>query len=55
MHARAHVGALSMAGMSGCDWWITSTCGRAGTSGEGNDRVERQRTLNDYTASRIRV
>jgi hypothetical protein len=55
MHTQAHIGALSMAGMSGCDWRITSARGRAGASDESNDKVERQRTLNDYTASRIRV
>jgi len=55
MHARAHVGVLPMAGMSGCDWWITSARGRAGASDESNDMVEKQRTLNDYTDSRIRV
>jgi hypothetical protein len=55
MHTRAHMGALPMAGMSGCDWRITSARGRPGTSDENNGKVERQRTLNDYTASRIRV
>lgn len=55
MRARAHIGALLMAGMSGYDWRITSTRDTAGTFDESNDMVERQRTLNDYTASRIRV
>jgi hypothetical protein len=55
MHARGAYNALSMAGMSGCDWRITSARGRAATSDGSNGMVERQRTLNNYTASRMRV
>jgi hypothetical protein len=49
------IGVLPMASMSRYDWRITSACDTAGASDESNDMVERQRTLDDYTASRMRV
>jgi hypothetical protein len=54
-HTRAQISALSMADMFGCNWRIAGARGSAGGSDEGNDKVERQRTSNSYTASQMWV